>query len=155
MHKIAHYSLVGALSFILLTGCVGHSLDNRTVGTAVGVGAGGLVGSLFGGGSGKIATTIVGAALGGLIGGAVGQNMDETDRMRSSQALEGVPTGQTYAWTNPDTGDQYALTPTETYYPKSSDQPCREFTTAAIINGEEQQVVGNACRQADGSWNAQ
>lgn len=153
MQKITRYGLVGLLSLTLIAGCVGQGgVDNRTIGTAVGIGAGGAIGSLFGGGSGRIAATIAGAAVGGLIGGAVGQNMDETDRIRTTQALEGVPTGQSYAWTNPDTGDRYSVMPTETYYPPRSDQPCREFTTTGIIGGEEQQVYGTACRQADGSW---
>jgi hypothetical protein len=29
---------------------------------------------------------------------------------------------------------------------------CREFTTTATIDGRDQQLVGQVCQQADGSW---
>ena len=32
------------------------------------------------------------------------------------------------------------------------DPNCREYTAVATIAGEQQQIVGRACRQADGSW---
>lgn len=35
----------------------------------------------------------------------------------------------------------------------SRDDPnCREYTAFATIEGEQQQIVGRACRQPDGSW---
>ena len=34
----------------------------------------------------------------------------------------------------------------------ANNQPCREFTTTINIGGQQQQGVGTACRQADGSW---
>lgn len=55
----------------------GPQISGRTAGAVGGAVLGGLVGSRFGGGSGKIATTGIGAVLGGLAGSAIGSAMDE------------------------------------------------------------------------------
>lgn len=34
----------------------------------------------------------------------------------------------------------------------ADDPNCREYTAIATIEGEQQQIVGRACRQPDGSW---
>ncbi|MCW8926260.1 MAG: RT0821/Lpp0805 family surface protein, partial [Xanthomonadales bacterium] len=80
----------------------------------------------------------------------IGRSMDETDRMRTSAALESVRTGVPSSWQNPDTGYEYVVTPTETYDAETG--PCREYTLDATIGGKTEQVYGTACRQADGSW---
>ena len=85
-------------------------------------------------------------------GTGIGQTMDKVDRMQVQNALETAPSGRSVAWTNPDTGHAYTVVPTKTFYPESSAQPCREYTTTARIGGKRQQVYGTACRQADGSW---
>ncbi|HYW77842.1 MAG TPA: RT0821/Lpp0805 family surface protein, partial [Gammaproteobacteria bacterium] len=59
-------------------------------------------------------------------------------------------TGVPSAWRNPDTGNEYSVTPTRTY--ESEAGPCREYTIDAIIGGKKEKVYGTACRQADGSW---
>ncbi|PKL97043.1 MAG: hypothetical protein CVV17_12840, partial [Gammaproteobacteria bacterium HGW-Gammaproteobacteria-7] len=82
--------------------------------------------------------------------GAVGESMDDNDRRKVAETLEGVRTGVPAAWINPDTGVQYSVTPTRTY--DTATGPCREFTTEAIIGGKRETVFGTACRQADGSW---
>jgi surface antigen len=96
-----------------------------------------------------IAGTIAGAA----IGGAVGRSMDETDRLKTAATLETVRTGVSSTWRNPDTGSQYAVTPTKTY--EASSGPCREYTIDALIGGKKEKVYGTACRQPDGSWKMQ
>ncbi len=55
----------------------GPQISGQTAGMVGGAVLGGLVGSRFGGGSGKIATTGLGAVLGGLAGSAVGSSIDE------------------------------------------------------------------------------
>jgi surface antigen len=67
--------------------------------------------------------------------------------------LNEVETGQTVAWTNPDTKSQYEVTPTKTYKDESG-QDCREYTTVGIIDGKRETINGTACRQADGTWKA-
>jgi len=119
-------------------------------GRVIGAIAGGVLGSKVGGGSGRTAATIAGTFLGGYIGGELGKQMDQNDRYRANQALESAPTNYTTSWSNPDTGNDYALTPTRTYY--SDSRPCREYTTDAWIEGRKETIYGTACRNSDGSW---
>src|SRR5229473_2260368 len=67
------------------------------------------------------------------------------------RTLEHTPTGQTVAWHNPQNGAQYRVTPTGNFQGNNG-QPCRNFTTQAVIDGRNQDVEGTACRQPDGSW---
>jgi hypothetical protein len=46
-----------------------------------------------------------------------------------------------------------AIAPAAAEDAQPPDQPyCREFTAPVIIGGQREQAVGQACRQADGSW---
>lgn len=131
-----------------------HAFDtstNNIVGSALGAAAGGLLGSQFGKGSGKSVMTIAGILGGALAGGTVGRSMQPVDQACVNQTLEHGQTGQTVAWQNPDNGSTYHVTPTRTYQTKSG-TPCREYTTTAVIDGQQQEVVGKACRQPDGTW---
>ena len=145
MKKITVASL--SLSF-LLVGCA--PMNNEGVGTISGGVIGGLLGSQFGGGSGKVVAAAGGALLGAYLGGQIGKTMDRQDRMEMQRALETAPTGRAVVWSNPDNGNRYTVLPTRTYY--HSQQPCREYTTKAIIGGKSEQIYGKACRQGDGSW---
>ena len=140
--------MVASLSFsVLLAAC---TPTNEGVGTITGGVVGGLLGSQFGGGSGKVAAAAGGALIGAMLGGRIGQYMDRQDKMEMQRALETSPTGQAVSWKNPENGNQYSVKPTRTYY--ANEQPCREYVTHALIGGKNQQIYGNACRQADGSW---
>jgi surface antigen len=141
------WSMILALS-VGLSAC--QNVSNQDVGTLTGGVVGGLLGSQFGGGSGKVAATAGGAVIGALIGGSIGRTMDKVDQMQMQKALETAPSGRSVRWKNPDSGNQYSVEPTRTYY--KNDQPCREYVTHAMIGGRSQQVYGKACRQADGSW---
>ena len=142
-------TIVIASVAILLSACV--SPNNEDIGGVTGGVLGGLLGSQFGGGSGKIVAAVGGALLGSFIGGKIGKTMDRLDKLEMQHALESEPTGQTKAWTNPDNGNQYKVKPTHTYH-NAHQQPCREYTTEAVIGGRQEKVFGKACRQADGSW---
>src|SRR5579871_2708320 len=74
-----------AVAASLLTACQNETGmgDKQTGGTLVGAAAGGLVGSQFGGGSGKLVATGVGVLLGGLLGNAIGKSMDDEDKRRA------------------------------------------------------------------------
>jgi len=139
-------SLAGTL---LLAACQSTQEDT---GRVVGAIAGGLLGNEVGGGRGRIAATIAGTMLGGYLGGEVGKQMDQNDRYRANQVLEDAPTNYTTRWSNPDTGNDYAVTPTRTYYQDT--RPCREYTTEAWIDGRKETIYGTACRNDDGSWRA-
>lgn len=134
---------------VALSGC---QTTQEQVGQVLGGVAGGVLGNRVGSGSGRVAATIAGTMLGGYLGGKLGQAMDDSDRYRAAQALEKSPTNSTVSWSNPDTGNDYAVTPTRTYYEDA--QPCREYSTEAWIDGRRETVYGTACRGSDGSWQA-
>jgi surface antigen len=148
---LTHKLLISGLAAttLLLGAC---QTTQQDTGRVIGAIAGGVLGSKVGGGSGRVAATIAGTMLGGYIGGELGRQMDENDRYRANQALESAATHHTTSWSNPDTGNDYAVTPTRTYYQDS--RPCREYTTEAWIDGRKETIYGTACRNSDGSWQA-
>ena len=142
-----------ALCMILTAGLVmGCNPTKQEIGSVIGAGSGALIGSQIGGGKGQLAAVAIGTLVGSYIGGRIGSNMDELDRYRTQGALETSPTGQTVAWENPDTQNEYRVTPTNTYETESG--PCRDYTTEAVIDGQPEIIHGTACRQSDGKWYA-
>lgn len=138
-------SLTMIVALGLLSACNPTKENIGQIGGAV---AGGVVASQVSGGSTLL--TIGGALGGAWLGGYLGKQMDEDDRKKVSNTLETAKTNQSVAWRNPDNGNQYTVTPTKTY--TENNQPCRDFTTHAVIDGKKEQVKGKACRQSDGSW---
>ena len=134
-------------------GCLGG--PKQTGGSLLGAAAGGLLGSQFGGGSGKLAMTEFGALAGLFIGSEIGKSMDEVDQQlaarRTQYALEETRSGTASRWDNPDTGNWGTITPTTTSFDEAG-TPCREFVHEVRIGGDTEQMYGTACRQADGSW---
>lgn len=122
------------------------------IGAALGAAGGGLIGAAAGGGATGI---VAGVLLGGLVGGAVGNALDQRDREYAAQtthrALERQPTGQAATWQNPDSGHSGTVTPTRTFQ-QTDGTYCREFQQTVVVQGEQQEAYGTACRQADGSW---
>lgn len=147
MKKIAAISC-SALLMLSLTGC--SNMSNQDMGVLTGGAIGGAVGSLFGSGSGKILAAVGGTVLGAYIGGRIGHSMDETDKIKVNQALERNRNDVASSWKNPNNGNKYTVEPTKTYY--RNDQPCRDYTTKAIIGGKPETIYGKACRMADGTW---
>lgn len=148
MYKPRFLVLVAA-GALLLSGCSPQPTQQEQ-GMVIGGILGGVIGSQVGGGRGRTVATIVGTLAGATIGGAVGRSMDEADRLKTAHALESVRTGVPSAWRNPDTGNQYTVTPTRTY--ESAQGPCREYIVDAMVGGRPEKVYGTACRQPDGSW---
>ncbi len=134
-----------------LAGCAAPPTQEQS-GMVIGGILGGALGSQVGGGHGRTAATVVGTLLGASVGGSVGRSMDETDRLKVAHSLESVRTGVSSHWRNPDTGNEYAVTPTRTY--ESRGEPCREYTVDGKVGGKKEKIYGTACRQADGSWRA-
>jgi surface antigen len=128
-------------------------MSNADVGTMTGAVAGGLLGSTVGQGRGQVMAIAAGAAAGALVGHAIGKNMDDSDRARMNQALEGNSVGQPAYWKNQNTGAKYKVTPVKNVTVKDN-KYCREYQTVATINGQQQKMYGTACRQPDGSWKA-
>jgi len=137
---------------ISLSSCANNERrgDNETSGMVIGAILGGVLGSNVGKGHGRTAAIIAGTMIGAKLGGNVGRSMDETDRLKAAHSFETAHTGEPSNWQNPDTGNQYTVTPTRTY--ESGTGPCREYTVDAKVGGKDEKIYGTACRQADGSW---
>ena len=123
----------------------------NVVGSLGGAAAGGLLGNQIGKSSGKTAATIIGVLGGALAGGYIGRSMDPVDQGCVTQSLEHAPANQPVAWQNPNTGSSYWVTPTQDLR-GPRDEPCREYVTDAVINGQQQKVRHLACERADGTW---
>lgn len=143
---------------VALAGCAADGqggMTKKTGGTLIGAGIGGLVGSHFGKGSGKLAAVAIGALAGALIGRHVGESLDRADRLameRTAQnALERNRTGSASTWENPDTGHSGTVKPVKTYK-TAHNQYCREYQQTVTIGGKTENAYGTACRQPDGSW---
>ena len=150
-------NLIRAVSFccvVAVAGCTNYGRQEQT-GMVIGGALGGLLGSQVSGkhDDWRTAAIVAGTMAGAAIGGSVGQTMDEVDRTNTAQSLEAVRTGVPSTWQNPDTGNQYSVTPTRTTI--TSAGPCRDYTINAVIEGRQETVHGTACRQPDGTWRTQ
>lgn len=150
--------LPAVLAAFVLTGCGGGSSlmdnSNQAIGALGGALAGGVVGSQFGSGSGRLWATGIGTALGALGGGMIGSQLDEADQTVAGQAaqqtFESAPIGQATTWQNPDSGNYGTIMPTRTT--QQGAMVCREFTQTIYVDGQSQSSVGTACRNPDGTW---
>ena len=146
--------LAPALALILALGACETGGTKQTIGTIGGAGAGALLGSQFGGGSGKLAMIGLGTLAGALVGGSVGKSLDSADRMAAQNAERqayAAPIGDTITWNNPQSGNRGTITPTRDGYTNSGSY-CREFQNTIMVGGEQKRGYGTACRQPDGSW---
>jgi len=144
---ISRLLIVAAMS-VTLIGCQSSPTQQDT-GRVLGAVAGGVIGSNVGKGNGRTAAIIAGSIFGGFIGGKIGKTMDDSDRYHANQTFERNPTNQPTSWRNPDSGNEYTVTPTRTY--ASNDGPCRDYTTEVVIDGRHEKAAGTACRE-NGQW---
>ena len=76
----------------------------------------------------------------------------EMNRKCINKTMTEAPTGATWKWNNPKTGNGGTVTPT-TPPTRHSGEVCRDFTeTLTLKDGRTETVNGRACRKADGSW---
>jgi surface antigen len=143
-----HLSILALLSLLLLSSCA----TKGQTGAVGGAAAGALVGQAIGHNTGA---TLIGAAVGGLLGYIVGNEMDKYDREQLNHAYERGISNQRTAWVNPDSGNQYAVTPQPAYQNPSSHQVCRRAEIEAIIDGKPQRTYSTACRDQYGAWQLQ
>lgn len=133
----------------------GGGVNKSDIGTILGGVGGGVLGSQIGGGSGKTVATIGGALLGAALGNSLGQSLDRADMVyynqTSQQALERGQPGQSFPWTNPQSGNSGVVTP-GSYYQAGNGQYCREFSQNISVGGKTERAYGTACRQPDGAW---
>ena len=146
--------LAPALARSLALGACETGGTKQTIGTIGGAGAGALLGSQFGKGSGNLAMVGLGTLAGALVGGSVGKSLDSADRMAAQGAERrayAAPIGDTITWNNPQSGNRGTITPTRDGYTNSGSY-CREFQNTIMVGGEQKRGYGTACRQPDGSW---
>lgn len=137
-------------------GTGGGGVNKQTIGGLAGAGLGGLAGAQFGKGSGRLWTTGAGVLLGALAGSNIGQSLDKADQMYAERAYtqaQTAPVGQQITWNNPDSGNSGSVTTTRTGR-AANGLPCREYQQNVTIGGKNQQIVGTACQNGDGTWYA-
>jgi surface antigen len=131
--------------------CDRSGFSHAEIGGAVGGVVGGILGSNIGKGNGKTLATIAGTLIGATIGSNIGGSMDSSDQYCAGQAFDTAPDQRTVAWNNPDTHSTYRVTPNNSYT-SNDGRYCREYSSATVINGRQENVTGTACRNAEGNW---
>ena len=131
--------------------CVPYATSNADIGTVVGGIIGGILGSNVGKGKGKTLATIAGVMVGATIGNSVGEAMDDADKYCAGQAFSTAQDSQSVAWVNPDTQRRYTVTPNNSYT-RDNGRYCRDYTSSVVINGEQRQATGTACKDNSGNW---
>jgi len=144
--------VLSAAMVITLLGC-GPPGSRQEGGTVVGAVAGGIIGNQFGSGAGRALATVAGAVVGGAIGSEIGREMDEEDR-RAALAAEyrALEADEERRWRNEESGHYGYIKPRRTY--RQSGRVCREYEHTVYIGDEPETMVGEACRQPDGTWRA-
>lgn len=84
-----------------------------------------------------------------LVGNVIGLSMDDLDQYCVSRILEYAPDRARINWYG-DLGVAYGVTPLNTF--ERDGRYCREFHTAAQIDGRNERAYAVACRMPDGVW---
>lgn len=146
-----------ALAMLTLAGCetTGDSpFSKQNIGTVGGAVVGGVMGSRFGEGEGKLVATGIGTLLGAWAGSEIGKSLDRADRIYADQAASQAyvaPIGETINWSNPESGHGGSVTPVREGR-SSNDEYCREYKQTISIDDRSETAFGVACQQPDGSW---
>ncbi|WP_310598766.1 glycine zipper domain-containing protein [Desulfobulbus sp.] len=135
------------LALLTLSSCA----TKGQTGALGGAAGGALIGQAIGHNTGA---TLIGAAVGAGLGYIIGNEMDKYDRDRLSNVYESGQSNRRSAWVNPDSGNQYAVTP-QPAYQNSSRQVCRRAEINAVIDGKPQRTYSTACRNSYGEWELQ
>ena len=139
-----------SLSAMLLSACTTATpMNNAQTGAMLGAVLGGVAGNQLGKGDGKTAATIAGTMLGSYLGSQWGAQMDARDQQYLNQS---VASGRQTSWQNPTTGNNYNVTPGQTY--RANNTVCRPVNVVGTIDGRQQNVQMKACQTANGTWQA-
>ena len=143
-----YVSVLALLFLMLLASCA----NRAQTGAAGGAAAGALIGQAIGQNTGG---TLIGAAVGTMLGYIVGSEMDKYDRQQLDHMYERGVSNQRSTWVNPDTGNQYTVTPQPAYQEPSSRRVCRRAEIEAVIDGRPERTYSTACRNEYGQWELQ
>ena len=122
--------------------------------TVAGVVVGGLVGSAFGGGTGKVLMTAAGAVAGGFIGDRLYKKHadSEYEKDAAQRALNNAASGQRVTWSDSRTNESGYFIPLNTKQ-MSDGRVCRDFRRGLTLGGQAvDETTGTACKQSNGQW---
>jgi surface antigen len=137
------------ISCLLLTSCADA---NKAQKGAVGGAAGGaLIGQIIGH---NTEATLIGMAVGTMLGYIVGNEMDKYDREQLNHVYERGVSNSSSSWVNPDSGNQYQVTP-QPAYKGTSNKFCRKAEIQTVIDGKQETTYATACRDNNGQWEIQ
>lgn len=142
-------------SAFILSACATEGERNQTIGTVLGGVGGAVLGSQFGGGSGRIIATALGTLGGALLGREIVKSLTAEDQVKmveAEEAAHATPVGETVRWNNPDSGNSGTVTPVREGRSSQTGATCREYQTTVNVDGKNEQGFGTACQQPDGSW---
>ncbi|WP_028583519.1 glycine zipper domain-containing protein [Desulfogranum mediterraneum] len=143
-------TIAAIISLFLLSACA--NMNKAQTGAAGGAAGGALIGQIIGH---NTEATLIGAAVGTMLGYIVGNEMDKYDRQQLNHVYERGVSNQRSSWVNPDTGNQYSVTPQPAYQNAQSQRVCRRAEVDAVIDGKRQTTYTTACRDASGQWQLQ
>ncbi len=139
-----------AVFLLLLSSCT--DMNKAQHGAVGGAAGGALIGQAIGH---NTDATLIGAAVGTMLGYIVGNEMDKYDRQQLNHVYERGMSGRPSAWINPDTGNQFQVTPRPAYSNHTNNKVCREAEIMAVIDGKQQKTYTTACRENLGRWQLQ
>jgi surface antigen len=137
--------LVILILAVLCSSCLTTKTQKGAAGGAVG---GAILGQIIGGDSEAM---LIGAAIGGMVGYIIGNEMDKYDREQLNKTYESTPSYKKSSWVNPDTGNEYSVTPQPAYQDPANERVCRKAEIEAIIDGKKETTEAIACRE-NGHW---
>ncbi len=149
MKKITSFVVI-SLASAMLFGCAGFDASGKKgmIGGGAGAGAGALLGQMIGH---NTQSTLIGTAVGGMLGYIIGNEMDKSDRTQVNNTFEHGQSNQPVAWSNPDSGAHYTMTPQPIYHSRDG-KVCRNANILAHIDGRAETVTTTACRESNGAW---
>lgn len=128
--------------------------EEKAASVAAGAVIGGLLGSTIGGGAGRTAAIAAGAVAGGFVGNMLFKKNAKSpyEGQAFVRAMNGTPSGQRLTWSDPSTGENGWVEPTDTRR-NSKNQVCRDFRRGLSVGGETvDQTQGTACQESNGAW---
>ncbi len=128
--------------------------QKQTGSVVAGAVIGGLVGNMFGGGTGRVLMTAAGAVAGGFIGDHIYKKhaKSEYEKDAAQRALNQAASGQKVTWSDSRTHESGYFVALNTKQ-MSDGRICRDFRRGLSVGGEEiDETTGTACKKSNGQW---
>lgn len=154
-----------AVTFVLVLGVIAGcaNISKEQGGAGIGAIVGGVVGSQFGSGGTKVLATALGVGAGALIGNRIGKYLDDRDKQKlASATIKTAETGKPQSVVSPDSGTTMrtttvsapaAQTSTSSTSPVATNTggECKTVRQTIVLkDGTRQQEDVRVCRGADG-----